>query len=358
MGKKQDFLAMESNFFLGQDSFHFLANWLKLQKYSQVVVLVDRNTKQFCYPLIKDFLPENHFLIEIPAGELHKNLQTCHQIWAKLTTWAIDRKALLVNLGGGVLCDIGGFCAATYKRGIDFVHIPTTLLAQVDACFGGKLGIDFQGFKNQIGVFALPKHVLVNPTFLHTLPKRELYAGFAEVIKHSLIADAEHFQFLVTLERQFSTHLHEIVYHSIKIKNQIVEQDFKEQHLRKTLNFGHTVGHAIESFLLQFPERAILHGEAIVVGMLCEAWLAMKRNLLPKTDFEQIWAYLTHIYPQKIVFSPEEVSEIAKLCLQDKKNTHRQILLATLEQIGKAVFDVPVTLGEIEQALYFYLKNL
>lgn len=172
-----------------------LTNFLATSDYAKVAVIVDENTRQHCYPRIETVLPE-HTLIEIPSGEQNKHLRTCEEIWSHLTDAQFDRHSLVINLGGGVIGDMGGFCAATYKRGIDFVQIPTTLLAQVDASVGGKLGIDFRGFKNHIGVFTQPQQVLIDAHFLKTLPTRELRSGFAEVIKHCLIRDAEMFSLI------------------------------------------------------------------------------------------------------------------------------------------------------------------
>ncbi|MCS6796439.1 MAG: 3-dehydroquinate synthase, partial [Raineya sp.] len=167
-----------------------LKDWLAKQNYSRIFVLCDENTAQYCLPKI-DFLQEKAVILKIPAGEKYKNLQTAQQVWSALTAQQLDRNALCINLGGGVIGDLGGFCAATYKRGIDFIQIPTTLLAQVDASIGGKTGIDFEHYKNQIGVFAHPKAIFIDTKFLQTLPEKELRAGFAEIIKHCLIADKE-----------------------------------------------------------------------------------------------------------------------------------------------------------------------
>ncbi|MEM8969941.1 MAG: 3-dehydroquinate synthase family protein, partial [Bacteroidota bacterium] len=227
-----------------------LADLLSKSSFSQVAVLVDENTRQHCLPLIQEVLPPEYTLVEIKSGELNKNLDTCAHIWAQLTEQHFDRKALLINLGGGVIGDMGGFCAATYKRGISFVNIPATLLAQVDASVGGKLGIDFRGFKNHIGLFQEPQQVLIDAAFLRTLPEQELRSGFAEVIKHALIHDSVYWNKLrgASLAQQPWT---EHIRHSVQVKSWVVDQDFREGGLRKILNFGHTVGHAVESHFLE-----------------------------------------------------------------------------------------------------------
>lgn len=249
----------------------------KLGAYSQLAVIADTETFQYCYPKISSYLPD-HQVIVIPADERHKHLGTCQLVWQKLTEAAFDRKGLVLDLGGGVVGDLGGFCAATYKRGIDFIQLPTTLLSQVDASVGGKLGIDFQGFKNHIGVFTQPKAVWVYPGFLDTLPPSEIRSGFAEVIKHALIADAGAWKSLLAWDR-LPQDWNSIIPHSIHIKDKVVEADPTEKGLRKILNFGHTIGHAVETYFLDKGDRRLLHGEAIALGMIAETWLFLAKGL-------------------------------------------------------------------------------
>jgi 3-dehydroquinate synthase len=319
------------------------------KSYSKIGVLTDENTKRFCYPLVKDGLP-GHELIVIPAGEEHKNLATCQQVWEKLTELHFDRHSLVLIVGGGVLGDLGGFCAATYKRGIDFVLMPTTLLAQVDASVGGKLGIDFQNFKNHIGVFCNPAATLIYPDFLNSLPERELQSGFAEVIKHCLISDKLMWQ--VLKEKSLADQDWDIlIKHSVDFKKRVVEDDPKESGLRKILNFGHTVGHAVESYFLDSGNR-IFHGEAIAIGMHCESFIAFKKNLLSKDELDEISAYLKAIYPA--VSLPTVRKPILDLMMQDKKNKGNRILMALTKGIGQAVWDVEVSVEEIEASLDYY----
>ena len=229
-----------------------------ISTYSKVAILVDENTKRDC--LFKLPQIENALIIEIKSGEEYKNISTCNFIWEQLTINNFDRNALLINLGGGVIGDIGGFCAATYKRGLKFIHIPTTLLSMVDASVGGKVGIDFKGFKNQIGIFNNPNAVLIYPKFLETLDENELKSGFAEVVKHALILDDS---LWLKLKNTPFTDLdwEYIIYTSVQIKNKIVLADPFEKGERKKLNFGHTFGHAIESYYLE-KGTPISHGEA------------------------------------------------------------------------------------------------
>jgi 3-dehydroquinate synthase len=288
----------------------------------------------------------------VQSGEEHKTLQTCEYIWQRMTELHLDRWSVLVNLGGGVIGDMGGFCAAVFKRGLYFVQVPTTLLAQVDASVGGKTGIDFHGLKNHIGVYQEPQAVFINPAFLQTLPQRELKSGYAEIIKHWLIADADAF-----MEQRhiglFTDDWEGLIRHSVNIKSNVVEQDPLEGGLRKILNFGHTVGHAVESYLLEQPERKLLHGEAVAVGMLCEAWISKKHELLTGQELDRIETFLVSVY-EKVRLSEDDIQRIAQLALQDKKNTRSTINCTLLQGIGKAVYDQPVTVQEIVESLRYY----
>ncbi len=326
-----------------------LGDFLKTQSFTHLGVLLDTNTKIHCYPIIKDFLPE-HLLIEVQAGEDFKNLTTCELIWQKLTDLNFDRHALLLVIGGGVLGDMGGFCAATYKRGINFVLMPTTLLAQVDASVGGKLGIDFNNFKNHIGVFCEPTATLISPQFLKTLPERELRSGFAEVIKHCLIADKAMWETIrqKTLQHQdWET----LIAHSVKIKQAVVKEDPREKGLRKTLNFGHTLGHALETYYLSIGKQ-IFHGEAIAMGMIMESFLSNKKGMMTKEELKAVSSYLISIYGK--VTEAFDQGEILKLALQDKKNKGEKVLLAIPKRIGLAVWDVHVDTEELREAMDYY----
>ncbi len=319
------------------------------RQYSSVAVLTDSNTYKYCYPIVQGAL-QRHSVLTIPAGEEHKNLEACSLVWQKLTELQFDRHSLLIVLGGGVLGDLGGFCAATFKRGIDFVLMPTTLLAQVDASVGGKLGIDFNQFKNHIGVFCEPVATLICPAFLTTLPERELRSGFAEIIKHCLISDKKMWEVVrskLLEEQDWST----LIPHSVAFKKQVVETDPREKGLRKILNFGHTVGHAVESYFLN-SENRLFHGEAIAVGMIAEACIAESKKLITRTELVEIATYIKQIYPKVIL--PSTFDEVIKLMVQDKKNKGNKILMALTEGIGKACWDVEVSSEEIEESLNYY----
>lgn len=331
----------------------FDAQQLPLSGYSATAVLVDENTHRDCYPRIAEQLPA-HTLIRIESGEERKNLHTCQQIWQQMTTARLDRKSLLLNLGGGVIGDMGGFCAATYQRGIDFIQLPTTLLAQVDASVGGKLGVDFQGLKNHIGLFVQPKLVWIDPAFLHTLPERELRSGFAEVIKHCLIADTDKWEEIRSkslLKQDFS----DLIRHSVGVKRSIVEADPLEGGKRKLLNFGHTLGHAVETFFMESGRhKRLLHGEAIAVGMLAESWLATQKQGLSQENLLQIRDYLKSIFGT-VTIPPEDFDEILNYTLHDKKNERKQVRAALIgTKIGEAVFDVTLSREEMSAALRAY----
>ena len=328
-----------------------LQDFLHANAHTQTAVLVDENTKKHCYPLVKALLPK-HTLIQIRSGEERKHLETCQQIWQRMTDAKLDRGALLINLGGGVIGDMGGFCAATYKRGIDFLQIPTTLLAQVDASVGGKLGVDFQGFKNHIGVFKDPVSVLVATGFLQTLPLVEIRSGFAKIIKHCLIADAGMWHIIRSRELD-EQRWDELVPHSVKIKEIIVAQDPTEQGWRKVLNFGHTIGHAVESYFLPKPKQKLLHGEAIAVGMIAEAYLSHRRQLLSEDALMQIEEFVFSVYG-RVKLQPADIEAIAPLALQDKKNAGGKIQCVLLRTIGEPVIDHAISLKEIREALAFY----
>ncbi|MGZ4049535.1 MAG: 3-dehydroquinate synthase, partial [Bacteroidia bacterium] len=264
-------------------------------KYSKIFILVDENTLKFCYPqLVEKIEPFEHAeIIEIDSGEESKTIEVCVQIWSALSEYGADRKSLFVNLGGGVIGDMGGFIASTFKRGMDFINIPTTLLSQVDASVGGKVGVDMNHFKNEIGVFNDPSAVFINLNFLNTLDKRQILSGFAEIIKHALIADVNYWAKVRTADFANFDSFDELVKTSVYIKNTIVLEDPKEKGIRKVLNFGHTVGHAVETFFLeQDSKKHLLHGEAIAIGMICEAYLSQRICKLSVEELEEITYFI------------------------------------------------------------------
>ncbi len=326
-----------------------LIGYINHKDYSQIAVLTDRNTLAACYPLIKEKLPI-HTTITIPPGEEVKNLETCVKIWQKLTDLNFDRHGLILVLGGGVLGDMGGFCAATYKRGIDFVLIPTTLLAQVDASIGGKLGIDFNHYKNHIGVFQLPLTTLISAAFLKTLPERELRSGFAEVIKHCLISDAAMWE-TIRAKDLHAQDWNTLIAHSVKFKTHVITADPREKGLRKILNFGHTIGHAVESYFLNSGNR-LFHGEAIAIGMIAESHIAFRKSLISESELESVSAYLVRIFGKQADMPDYKI--ILENMYQDKKNKGSKILMALTQGVGHAVWDVEANEEEIRESLIYY----
>ena len=343
-------LAMSTaRILFNKDASLLVSNFLRTQSFTQLGVIVDNNTKPHCYSLVKDALP-THSLVEVNAGEESKNLETCTQIWQQLTHLNFDRHSFLLVIGGGVLGDMAGFCAATYKRGVNFALVPTTLLAQVDASVGGKLGIDFLHFKNQIGVFQEPVATLISSSFLKTLPERELRSGFAEVIKHCIIADKEmwdHISRKSLIEQDWDL----LIAHSVNIKKKITEEDPREQGLRKILNFGHTIGHALETHYLAMDMR-IFHGEAIAMGMIMEGFIAFEKGLLSEVELTSICRFISSIFTK--TKQPFNYTQVVELMTQDKKNKGDKILMALPNGLGQAVWDQEVSVAEIRDAFKHY----
>ena len=301
---------------------------LDISGYSKIAILVDENTKRDCLPKIPQL--DNSIIIEIKSGEKHKNINTCNFIWKKLTAHNFDRNSLLINLGGGVIGDMGGFAASTYKRGISFIHIPTTLLAMVDASVGGKLGIDFQDFKNQIGLFNNPESILINPDFLETLPENQLKSGFAEVVKHALILDKNLWKEIISVPFN-KLNWRKIIENSINIKNKIVLSDPYEKGERKKLNFGHTFGHAVESYYLE-KGNPILHGEAVLMGILLEVEI----SAISQEQNNEIKNYILSNFT--LPFTPKK-SDLLPFLMNDKKNKVGKINFNLLTSIGSCSVD-------------------
>jgi 3-dehydroquinate synthase len=324
--------AIDYSIWIGKNSF----SKLDISNYSQVAILVDENTKRDCLSKLPQI--ENALIIEIKSGEEYKNISTCNLIWEQLTINNFDRNSLLINLGGGVIGDMGGFCAATYKRGLEFIHIPTTLLAMVDASVGGKLGIDFKGFKNQIGLFNNPKAVLISPEFLETLAENELKSGFSEVVKHALISDNS---LWVKLKNTPFNELdwESIINTSVQIKNKIVLADPFEKGERKKLNFGHTFGHAIESYYLE-KGTPISHGEAVFMGMILETEISD----LSETNKNEIKNYILSNFA--LPYTPKK-SSLHKFLINDKKNQDVKINFTLLNGIGNFSLDNLFSLDEL-----------
>ncbi len=350
-------LSHNHKVYIGNESIAIIDEFIGQPQYndSKIFILVDENTHQHCLSLLLLNVKRlgRAEIIEIESGEQNKTIEICIQVWETLSELKADRKALFINLGGGVIGDMGGFIAATFKRGIDFINIPTTLLSQVDASVGGKTGIDLNNLKNQIGLFSLPKAVFIIPEFLKTLSREQIRSGFAEIIKHALIFDKNYWEKIKEITSLDLPYLEELIAASVEIKNKVILEDPTEKGLRKILNFGHTIGHAIESHSLEHDSIPLLHGESIAIGMICEAYLSIKKTGLPFSQLQEILALINHHY----IHYPLQKSTydiLLDLMANDKKNEQEKINFALLKNIGETVIDAYCNPEEIIEALDFY----
>lgn len=337
--------------------YHQLNDYIKLQNPSKIFVLVDTNTHEYCLPQFLSNMESGDIIVEvmeIPEGEDHKTIDICTGVWEAMSEYYADRKSLLINLGGGVVTDLGGFVASTFMRGIDYINVPTSLLAMVDASVGGKTGVDLGALKNQIGVINEGSMVLIETSFLNTLPQNHMVSGYAEMLKHGLIQNQSYWDRLTNLDEMDISALDQLIYDSVVIKNNIVSGDPSEKGLRKTLNFGHTLGHAIESYFLENADKTpLLHGEAIAIGMILEAYISSQLTGLTKTDLESITSGILHSF-SKVTFNENDLKFIIDLLLYDKKNSHGIVKFVLLESIGKAKIDCEVSNDLIIEAFQYY----
>lgn len=339
-----------------QKGFEKLEKLIKNNKYSSVFVLVDTNTNKFCLPLFKNkiFKSFDFQIISISPGEELKTIDSCQKIWQILSNKGADRKSLFINLGGGVITDMGGFIASTFKRGIDFINIPTTLLSMVDASVGGKTGVDFGNIKNQIGLVVDPKLVIIESDFLETLPYKEYRSGYSEMLKHGLINDKSYWNTLSIVNNIKTKEILPLIYKSIQIKNKIVLKDPYEKSQRKILNFGHTIGHAIESYFIGSDHlKKLTHGEAIAIGMVIEGSISVDKCSLKQSEADEIKKIFDSIFP-KIIIDNLDQENIVDLIKFDKKNSHGNVNFVLLESIGFPIIDLKVTNEQIKKGFYFY----
>ena len=349
---------LSNNYFVHfeQEGYKALNNFIKNSSPSTLFVLVDENTHHHCLPTLLENLDADCSIeiIEIKAGEEFKNLETCTGVWNALTELGADRKSLLINLGGGVITDLGGFVASAYKRGITFVNIPTTLLSMVDASVGGKTGVDLGVLKNQIGLFSNPEMVLIDTSFLKTVPHREIKSGLAEIIKYGLTFDIKLWDEIKGFNKLNINLLNNIIYRSIEIKNEVVIKDPNEQSLRKVLNFGHTLGHAIESYFLESENKENLtHGEAIATGMVTAAFISNKLLEFPLDYVLAIKNVILSIYG-KIPVLKKDYEAIYTLLIHDKKNVGGTINFVLLTDYEQFKLDCTVEKQLVFEALDFY----
>jgi 3-dehydroquinate synthase len=340
-----------------ENSLEALVQFVKQNNYSRHFLLTDENTANHCLPLVREHFKDfdNFDIIEVTSGEENKNIDFCIGIWKMLIDFGADRKALMINLGGGVITDMGGFAASTFKRGIDFVQVPTTLLSQVDASVGGKTGIDLDGVKNIIGTFTQPKAVFISDEFLRTLPPRQILSGTAEMLKHGLIMDKAYWEALKNSNLSIPNAA--LIYRSVEIKNEVVKIDPFEKGLRKALNFGHTIGHAVETHSLLNDEYPLTHGEAIALGMVCEAYLSHTKAGLSKAELDEITQVLGTLYP-KYPLAETNFPEIVALMQKDKKNEFGKINCTLLSAIGSCKLDNICSEEELSEAMSFYEESI
>ncbi|MCB4797646.1 3-dehydroquinate synthase [Neotamlana laminarinivorans] len=324
--------------------------------FSKIFILVDENTHELCLPILLENLETSITIeiIEIESGEINKTIDTCVGVWNTLSDLDADRKSLMINVGGGVITDLGGFVACTFKRGIAYVNIPTTLLSMVDASVGGKTGVDLGHLKNQIGVIDSPDLVLIDTNFLDTLPTNQMRSGLAEMLKHGLISDVNYWNKFTDLSKLSLDDLDELIYESVIIKRNVVTEDPRENGLRKTLNFGHTLGHAIETYFLgNENKKTLLHGEAIVIGMILAAYISSELTNFPKPERDFIKKLFISYYGE-VVIENQDIKPILELLKYDKKNSHGNINFVLLEAIGKPKIDCIVEESVILDAFNYY----
>lgn len=331
-----------------------LVNAIAECEHDKIFILTDQTTHDMCLPKLQNFLClKGAQSIVIKAGDTNKTLDSLAEVWTALSQGGATRHSLMINLGGGMVTDLGGFAASTFKRGIDFINIPTTLLAMVDASVGGKTGINFGGLKNEIGVFSDSKFVIINTQFLDTLDHDNICSGYAEMLKHGLISDNKHWAELVgfNLAQPDLAQLQRMVAESIKVKERIVTEDPHEHGIRKALNLGHTVGHALESFAMKHG-RPVLHGYAVAYGMVCELYISARKTDFPTDKMHQTVRFILDHYG-RLPYTCDDYPELLELMRHDKKNTSGIINFTLLGGIGDIRINQTATKEEIEEALDF-----
>jgi len=337
-----------------KEKFSHLTNFLEENSFSNIFILCDKNTEKYCLPffLKKHKVLKSAAVFSIHTGEKHKTLDTSIQVWNFLLSNKADKNSLLICLGGGVVCDLGGFIAGTFKRGIPFINVPTTLLAMADASVGGKNGVDFNGYKNVIGTITQPQGVFIYEDFLKTLPERHIKNGFAEIIKAALIGDKKLWKKFLPLSKLPAAKLHDFICDSVVVKNKIVLKDPTEKNIRKTLNFGHTVGHAIEAYFLD-KKNSLLHGEAIVMGMCVELCLGKILTLTdPKIAMNAFLFFKNHFALQS--FSEKEIMFFIELMQHDKKNKNGEMGFALIEDVASPLINITASEQDIKEAFVLY----
>ena len=326
-------------------------------RHDRLFVLCDETTREACLPVVADFeCMQEAQLITIPAGDTNKGLESVSHVWAELQRMGATRHSLMVNLGGGMVTDLGGFAASTFKRGISFINIPTTLLAMVDASVGGKTGVNFGGLKNEIGVFNNANSVILDTVFLKTLDEENILSGYAEMLKHGLISDEKMLGELLTfdIEKPDLDQLKLMLAESVAVKQRIVTEDPTEQGLRKALNLGHTAGHAFESLALE--RKPVLHGYAVAWGLVVELYLCCAKTGFPTDKMRQAVSFI-HEHYGKMTITCDDYPRLLELMHHDKKNVGSAINFTLLGDIGDIRINQTATEDEIKEALDFFREN-
>ncbi len=342
---------------LGSDSLSYLASQLRTNylERSPIVVLTDRNTAEYCLPKLVEQVPSlnNACRIVIEPGEENKTIQNCEKIWNQLAVMGANRNSLLINLGGGVISDIGGFAASTFHRGMSYINIPTTLMAMIDAGIGGKTGVDLSSLKNMVGLFANPLAVYVWPEFLKTLPFRYMLSGYAEMMKHALIADSHFWKRLNVMPMAVNKTWDDLIYDAAEIKCKIVNSDYYENGPRRLLNFGHTIGHAFETYSLRHDSSPLSHGEAVAMGMICASYISYRIcNLSHAHRDEIIRNILLNFDHYKI--ETAAIEELVEITVYDKKNRNGNVLMTLIPEIGKSIHGQKCDISLIRESLFRY----
>ena len=337
-------------------AYQALNEYISENKPSEIVIITDENTEKYCLPYFLNelVLPQDPIFISFEAGEQYKTLATCIKLFNQLSDNKIDKKSLILNLGGGVVTDLGGFVASVFKRGLPYINIPTTILAMVDASVGGKTGVDFNGLKNQIGLVNNGQQVVIDVNFLKTLPKEQLISGYAEMLKHGLIHSELYWNDILLMNLDNLEELHIRIWESVVIKNDVVTKDPYENNLRKILNYGHTLGHAIESYCMKSEsKKSLLHGEAIAIGLILETYISTQIYSFPESKLNELVACV-HANFMKVDFSFDDIEAIIDLLIYDKKNVGGKINFVLLKDIGQYELDCQVSNELIYKAFEFY----
>lgn len=343
--------------YLGPDSLEELSIQLQngFKEKRSIFILADSNTSKHCLSPLLERVPSltNACQIIIDAGEENKTIQTCEMIWSQLAVMGANRHSLIINLGGGVVSDIGGFAASTFHRGMSYINIPTTLMSMIDASLGGKTGIDLASLKNLVGLFAHPVGVFIWPGFLKTLSHRFMLSGYAEMLKHAIIADEEFWHKLIKMPMALISNWDELIYKAALIKCRIVNNDPLETGTRRLLNFGHTLGHAFETYSLRNDSNPLSHGEAVAMGMICESYISYRMLDFPHSQRDEIIKNVLLNFDHYSI-ETSAIDELVEITVYDKKNRNGNVLLTLLKEIGKAVDGQQTDTALIRESLFRY----